>query len=283
MCGYNEESDPRITPDHLLAQFHTAMEQYRGEPLVKVYTSGSFLDPGEVPPPVASSILETLRDRAARVVVESLPGYVTQERIAEFARVHPGLEVAIGLESANQRVLSRSVHKAITPADFLAASDVLHNAGVPVRAYLLLKPPFLTEREAILDTLMAARFAAPHAQTISINPVNVQRGTVLETLWRRWQYRPPWLWSLVEVLQGLQGLGPAVVCAPTGGGQERGVHNCGRCDGELLRQIEAFHLSQDWSHLAGTPCSCREQWEVDCSLEPFAFGAVNLEKWFRAA
>ena len=49
MCGYASEGAP-ATADDLLAQFENAMQ--RASPavqVVKIYTSGSFLDPREMP------------------------------------------------------------------------------------------------------------------------------------------------------------------------------------------------------------------------------------------
>jgi len=48
-------------------------------------------------------------------------------------------------------------------------------------------------------------------QTISLNPTNVQRNTAVEYLWKRKQYRPAWLWSMVEILKESKTLTNAVV------------------------------------------------------------------------
>ena len=44
MCGYNIASSPKVTEEHLRAQIEKALTRYDGEPMVKIYTSGSFLD-----------------------------------------------------------------------------------------------------------------------------------------------------------------------------------------------------------------------------------------------
>ena len=49
MCGYREASMKDVTEGDLLRQLEQAMGAYKGEPFVKIYTSGSFLDGNEVP------------------------------------------------------------------------------------------------------------------------------------------------------------------------------------------------------------------------------------------
>lgn len=65
----------------------------------------------------------------------------------------------------------------------------------------MLKPLFLSEKQAMEDITRSIDDAAPYADTISINLCNVQKGTLVETLWEKGQYRPPWLWSIIEILQ----------------------------------------------------------------------------------
>lgn len=59
MCGYwNDSAMGPVSDTDLLQQFDTAMERYAGEKIVKIFTSGSFLDPGEIPQTVRNHILQ---------------------------------------------------------------------------------------------------------------------------------------------------------------------------------------------------------------------------------
>ena len=42
---------------------------------------------------------------------------------------------------------------------------------------------------------------AERSDEISVNPMNIQRGTIIDRLHRNNEYRPPWLWSLVEMIR----------------------------------------------------------------------------------
>ncbi len=103
--------------------------------------------------------------------------------------------------------------------------------------------------------------AAPHFDALSVNPVHIQNGTVVEWLFHRGRYRPPWLWSVVEALQEgatLRGTS-RLVSFPTAGGLARGPHNCGKCDARVLEAIEASSLAQEFGPLDDLDCACRER------------------------
>src|SRR5208337_4826697 len=60
----------------------------------------------------------------------------------------PALQVAMGLETIHPEVLPR-LNKRMTLADFDRATRFLGQHGIDVRAFLLLRPPFLSEQEGI--------------------------------------------------------------------------------------------------------------------------------------
>lgn len=277
MCGYARDTLGRsATSEELGLQLREALSRYRGEPYVKVYTSGSFLDDREVDPDSRTRLLAGFDGRARRLLFETLPEFVTDESLAPLRDVFGGdLEVALGLESTQPQVLQRLVNKGSTPAEYLAAASHVRTRGFSPKAYLLLKPPYLSEGEAIRDVLESVRLAAPAFDTLSVNPVHIQNGTVVEHLYRRRQYRPPWLWSVVEVLRrGSRERGTSrLVSFPTAGGLPRGPHNCGRCDHAVLEAIETASLDQEFENLDRLSCECRETWMAHCALEPLGFEA----------
>ena len=257
MCGYNVDSTPNVKEEHLQAQLAKAMERYDGEAMVKIYTSGSFLDDNEIPPSFREEVFRTFGD-AERILFESRAEFVTPQALDGLDRRS---QIAIGLESANEDVLRKCVRKGFTVDDYRKAAEALANAGLPLRTYLLLKPPFLTERAAVEDAVMSIAYTSKFSESVSVNPVNVQRGTVVESLFRRGDYRPPWLWSLVEVLRRGKALSECrLMSSPSGGGTVRGVHNCDACDRKVLEAIQSFSFEQDLAELDGLECGCRDEW-----------------------
>jgi hypothetical protein len=153
MCGYASEGAP-ATEEDLLAQFERAMQKFSSQDqMVKIYTSGSFLDPMEVPPQVREKILRALRERGVRrLVLESRPEYIVPSVVTEcLSKIDT--EFAIGLESSNDLVREKTIRKGFSWQDFVQASETVHDLGGRIKAYILLKPPHLSEKEAIRDAV----------------------------------------------------------------------------------------------------------------------------------
>ena len=270
MCGYRHfrfAPGGQSAESFIRGQLRWVGERFRGEgySLVKIFTSGSFLDPREVPPALRREVLGAFRGRD--VIVETRPEFVTGEAIGECLEAldpgsgHVSFTVAIGLETSDDVTREKCVDKGFTFADFVAASRTARVAGAGVKAYLLQKPPYLTEREAVEDVVRSAREVLPHADAISLNPCTVQKGTLVERLWRAGAYRPPYLWSVLLALSRAEA---GILCDPVGGGTPRGPRNCPSCDGKLVRGIRDYSLSGDRSllkALLSMDCGCKREWE----------------------
>ena len=276
MCGYRTASLPEVSAEDLNAQIDAVLSRYKGEPFVKLYTSGSFLDENEIPVSVRDRIFEEFGD-CKRILFESRPEFVTADTVSVLPK---SATVALGLESSDEQVLETCIHKGFTAAMSRDAGTLLHDSGIGVRTYLILKPPFLTESSAIADSVASARFADPYSDEISVNPLNVQRGTVVDRLWRRGELRSPWIWSLIEVLKTLSGtVNSRLMSSPSGGGTQRGVHNCGKCDEAALRAVERFSFSQDSSDLE-VSCDCKSKWQAYMSAEKMLGTAADIGRSF---
>jgi hypothetical protein len=270
MCGYRHfryPGDEAFLAGLIRGQLRWVEERFRGKEygLVKIFTSGSLLDPREVPPDARLEILTAFQGKS--VIVETRPEFVTEDAVRECMESLDtvsgavSFSVAIGLETTSDVIREKCINKGFTFDDFLAASRTARRAGAGVKAYLLQKPPYLTESEAIGDVIRSAHDVRPHADAISLNPCTVQKGTEVERLWRRGAYRPPYLWS---VLLALSKAGGGVTCDPVGGGTPRGPHNCRSCDGDLVRGIQDYSLSGDRTlldALLAVDCWCKKEWE----------------------
>ena len=278
MCSYRHERYSAIQSsqsilEHLRAQLAWVTGQYASEEysLVKIFTSGSFFDPREVPRDFLSDVSTTFKGKL--LIAETRPEFVDTEVISSFLeKLDDGsystpLYCAIGLETSSDSIREKCINKGFTFADFTHAARTAHSAGAGVKAYLLLKPLFLTENEAVADMKTSIADAAAHADMISMNPCTVQRNTELEYYWKRGAYRPPYLWSVLSVLAD----SPVhITCDPIGGGQKRGPHNCKKCDYEIVKGIRDYSLNADRElikALLETRCDCKQEWEYIISSE----------------
>ncbi|MDI6708415.1 MAG: archaeosine biosynthesis radical SAM protein RaSEA [Candidatus Thermoplasmatota archaeon] len=274
MCGYiNEAAQVDVSDENLLLQVEGAMRNYRNEKIVKIYTSGSFLDTDEISENAQTKILEFV-SRAEKVVIESRPEFVNKEHLSKLIK-KCNLEIALGLESSNPLILEKSINKGLKLEDYVRAAKIINELGIKLRTYILIKPPFITEEEAIVDAVNSAKFASKYSQTLSFNPVNIQKNTLVEYLWKRKEYRPPWLWSVLEVLkESKTEVKGWLICSPTGGGSARGAHNCGKCDSAILRATREFSLTQNTNVFDNLSCDCKQRWLDMLELEGFAQGPI---------
>ncbi|MFC7069539.1 archaeosine biosynthesis radical SAM protein RaSEA [Halobaculum lipolyticum] len=270
MCGYVAESveGGSVSHDALMDQIDVCLDheaENADEPAeqIKIYTSGSFLDEREVPAESRRAIAETFGDRE-RIVVESLPDFVSSEKLSEFTEQGLETDVAVGLETATDRVRHDCVNKYFAFSDFEDACAEASDADAGVKAYLLMKPPFLAEPEALEDMVASIERCAEvdNCHTVSMNPCNVQRYTMVDELHFRGGYRPPWLWSVAAVLERTADADAIVVSDPVGAGSDRGAHNCGECDDRVQTAIKDFDLRQDPSVFEQVSCECERTWEL---------------------
>lgn len=277
MCGYfNDSLWENVSDDDLSIQFEKAMKNYNGQKFVKIFTSGSFLDDKEIKPKVRKDILNKLSETADKISFESRPEYITDEKLSEIKGISKNFEIGVGLETANDFVREYCLNKGFTFERYEKAAKILKKHKVGLKTYVLIKPPFLTEKDSIDDAINTVDKIKNLTDTVSFNPTNVQRNTLVSYLWNRQQYRPAWLFSVVEILKQSKKIAKNVriKCDIVGGGNVRGAHNCGKCDQSFLSAISKFSLSQDAGSLEKLDCDCKEKWLDQLDIEDLSFGSI---------
>jgi len=282
-CGYFNDTRDDVTEDDLHAQWDWSAAKLNGfadVQMVKVYTSGSLLEDREIPVCFQERVLRECSEQGLHLIVESRTEQLTEEKLAWATSVNDDFTVAIGLEAYDDEVLRFHVNKGFTVRSYDRAVANLKQAGLRVKAYLMFKPPFMSEADALDHIVDWIAAIAEGADEISINPMNIQGGTVIDRLHRARQYRPPWLWSLVEMIRrahpivhpegGVNGDADQIsrlIVHPTAGGRVRGSHNCGSCDADVVAAIERYAVSGDLLEFEGLSCECETRWAADLDLE----------------
>jgi len=279
MCGYfNDSMWDKVSDVDLLTQFDKAMELYNEEKFVKIFTSGSFLDDDEIPLKVRKKILIRLLETADKISVESRPEYIMDKKLNDIKNIikSKSFEIGIGLETANDFVREHAINKGFKFDDYKKAAKVIKKNKFNLKTYVLVKPPFLTEKESINDCIDTVDKIKEFTDTISLNPTNVQRNTLIEYLWKRKQYRPAWIWSIVEILKESKKIAGniQVKCDIVGGGSIRGAHNCHECDHIFLDAISSFSLSQKINIFNNLDCECKDRWLDQLDIKDIGFGSI---------
>ncbi len=280
MCGYfNDSAWEKVSDSEIFSQYKTAMEKYKGQRFVKIFNSGSFLDETEISKDVRDKILNDLSKKIDKISFESRPEYVTEKNILEIKETLKDtiIEIGIGLETSDDNIRQEIINKGFSFKDFKRSADLLKKHSIRLKTYVLIKPPFLTEKESIDDVINTVKKIKDLTNVISFNPCNVQRRTVVEYLWKKNMYRPPYLFSVVKILKESKKIvrnSVRLKCDVAGGGKVRGAHNCKNCDKEFLNRISKFSLNQDIKELKDLDCSCKEKWLDQIEMEDLGFGSL---------
>ncbi|MFW9951056.1 MAG: archaeosine biosynthesis radical SAM protein RaSEA [Candidatus Thorarchaeota archaeon] len=265
MCGYLQDSIINLIDDkNIISQFDYAfnkkVEEIKNSNknyVIKLFNSGSFLDEKEISKSVRNYIFQKIMSvsNITEIVIESRVEYITEKSVNEIKTLSDGkyLEIAIGLESTDDYIRNNYINKGLKFQNFLEAVKLIKKYKLGIRIYLLFKPPFLNEQAAIDDCVKSIReLTNLKVNTISINPVNIQKDSFVEYLYRFNRYRPPWFYSLFKVFRetlksdfNLNSI--RLISDPSGAGTKRGIHNClnKECNRLMIETLNNFVLTQD--------------------------------------
>jgi radical SAM enzyme (TIGR01210 family) len=217
---------------------------------IKLYNAGNFFDAQAIPTsdwPRLAELLQPLQT----VIVECHPLLVGKRCLAFREMLGGELHVAMGLETIHPEVLPR-LNKRMTLADFERATRFLRRHGIEVRAFLLLRPPFLEENEGIAWAKRSIEYAFDlGVECCVVIPTRAGNGA-MEHLQEQGLFHPPRLESLEEVLEFGVGLGRGRVFADLWDAEK--FSSCSRCGPARLGRLREMNLSQ--SAAPRVVCEC---------------------------
>jgi len=223
------------------SQLEYALEKLAPATHLKLFNSGSFFDPRAIPledyPQIAS-----LSASFENVLVESHTAFIGEECL-EFSRMLKGqLQVAIGLETVHPEILPQ-LNKQMTLEDFNRSVDFLRTNGISTRAFILLRPPFLSEEEGVEWACRSLDFAfACGVDVCSVIPVRSGNGA-LERLNLDGYFQEPSIHSLERVVEYGIGLQKGLVFADLWD-LER-FSTCNACFESRKKRLNQINLTQD--------------------------------------
>lgn len=216
---------------------------------LKLYNASNFFEPRAVPPADDEEILG-LAAPFSRVTVECHPRLIGERCLRFAARLAGRLEVAMGLETVHREALAR-MDKGMTVEDFDRAAGRLRQAGIGVRAFVLVAPPFVPPAEAVEWAVRSAAHAfAQGAERVSLIPVREGNGA-LDALRLTGDFTPPCLDQLEEALERCLAAGGGIVTADLWDAQRFAA--CPACAGARLDRLD--RMNRTGSVVPRTPCS----------------------------
>ncbi len=225
VCGFNDKILYTASPNRheLGRQLSKALKARKGCDTLEFLGDGSFLSDTEIRDPVKGELFDRINraKEITRVLVEARPKDVDENdlrllvnRLSREQRI----EIGVGLETASDFVREHCLHKGFELKEFVECVDLIasrreYSSRIGVVAYLFLKPPFLTDTEAIDDVVSSLEYVKALSKTKGVDiipkiePAVVAEGTVLEILNDEGEYEPLSFWSVVEVILHAHRLG----------------------------------------------------------------------------
>jgi radical SAM enzyme (TIGR01210 family) len=254
-CLFHGSADGNITAQNITTQFDGSMEKnglqtevvdgqlrWVGEGKDDLYRidfngSGSFLNDKEMPREARLAIFDKLAKLPFKnILIESRIEYINEEAIKELkSRLRPDqkMELAIGLESANNLIRELSVAKGYSLPEFEKSVEVLAKNSVDVFVYSIVKPALISEKEALEDAANTGRYLADlidrtrlatgqadFKMTMKLEQAFIQKGGYLDYLHNTKKqkdgqettagmYETPWAFTIAEIVQKLADEGVA--------------------------------------------------------------------------
>lgn len=155
MCGHLAKqtmSETPLSPGDIISQFMGEFEKidFRETPILNLYNNGSFFNEHELPAGARRRILSEINNQKMirMLVVESRPEFISDESMAEMKSLVPDIhvEVAMGIETMDDLKRMISINKGFTLRQYDEAIRKIRKHGLHPRSYVLIKPPFFSER-----------------------------------------------------------------------------------------------------------------------------------------
>ncbi len=233
-----------------------------------IYMGGNFTNDKEIPHDAQIAICEMVRDdpTITSLLIETRVEHILENRIKELAEAlgsNKTLRIGIGLESQDDEIRQKVINKGLTKKAYELAIQLLHRNRVEVLTYVFIKPMTLTEQEAIEEAIATAIYAhKAGSDQIAFESALIQKDTPMGNAYERGEFKPPWMWSVLEVLKRTHHLGNTQV----GKFKDEppplaGPKNCDECTERFHDLFHQYRLNRNISILDSINCACRGNWE----------------------
>lgn len=254
MCDLWKNTTNESVPEGAIpSQIEWALEQMPDIKHLKLYNSGSFFDGRAVPEKDYKKIASILKGFET-VIVESHPKLINEKCLNFRNMLKPDLHVAIGLETVHPWILLK-LNKQMTLDDFSNSVSYLTKNGISSRAFIMLRPPLLSESEGIFWAERSIDFAfSAGVECCTIIPVRAGNGA-MDELMEKGYFSLPEIQSLETVLEYGIGLKSGRVFADT---WDLGLFStCNKCLDRRTDRLVKMNLNQQILTVVECECNWR--------------------------
>jgi len=251
MCDlWKNTTDKSVPVGAIPNQIKWALKQMPKVKHLKLYNNGSFFDKKAIPEEDYENIA-ILLGQFETIIVESHPEFINDRCLQFDDLIKAKLEVAIGLENIHPDLIEK-LNKKMTLNEFKSSVEFLSKNNIKSRAFILLKPPFLSETEAVYWAKQSINFAfQAGVDCCTVIPVRAGNGA-MDFLLEKGNFSLPTIQSLESVLEfGIQ-LNTGRIFADVW--DLKLFSKCDKCSNERIRRITDMNWNQ--KIIEHVMCSC---------------------------
>lgn len=251
MCDlWKNTTDKSVSVGTIPNQIEWALKQMPAAKHLKLYNSGSFFDKKAIPEEDYGQIA-SLVNGFETVIVESHPKFINDRCLRFKDMIKPELQVAIGLETVHPEILLK-LNKQMTLEDFRSSVHYLTQNKISSRAFILLRPPFMSETEGVYWAKKSIDFAfKAGVECCTVIPVRAGNGA-MDLLMEKGDFSLPNIHSLEMVLEYGINLNVGRVFADVWNLDL--FSNCKKCINQRTGRLTEINLGQ---HITSrVNCSC---------------------------
>ena len=176
MCDLHRNTLPGPTAIGAIPrQIHFARQTLPSANWIKLYNSGNFFDAASIPIVDYPAIAAACKGYE-RVIVENHPRFGRSRHLVIRDQIQGRLEIAVGLETVQPRILSR-LGKQMSRDDFDRYARFLSESGIDLRVFLIVGAPDLSVAESIRWARLSVRHAVrAGARHVSLIPARAGHG-----------------------------------------------------------------------------------------------------------
>lgn len=242
--------------------------QFQKYPTICLYNDGSLLREDEISLNALLEIFKRLDniDTVKKIVIEARICDITEEKLKSIRKVtKKEFEIAVGFESANPTIRDLCINKRYSNESFEEVLRIAKTYSVSIIPLLIVKPPFLTETEAIDDYINSLKYLEQfNVKRIDMELASVEKHTLVYDMWVNHMYQTPKLWSVIEILKRREQLGmkTPIYVSPDNYSVTALAHtsNCDDCNHKIVQLFEEFNRYGKASIFDDVHCHCKEEW-----------------------
>jgi radical SAM enzyme (TIGR01210 family) len=274
MCAFGkraQEMGKHFSGNDLYTLFQIAINLTKTDRpfVVSIYNGGSFLNEKEIPFDTQLKVCQKINEHFSveKLFIESRVEFINKEKIKILKKKvgRKKLIIGIGLEAQDDKIRNVFIKKGLNKKDYENAVKLLKENGIKVLTYVFLKPIYISEREAIEEAIKTIEYAFKiGTDEVALESGFVQESTLMARLFKEKKYRPPWLWSIIEVIKKTYNIGPLHV----GGFSDEPPpiaipHNCPLCSSKIEHLLQKYRETHNIELFSNLRCDCYKVWKEE--------------------